>query len=51
MLKAASSLQPYYDQYLTPRLAVEHKNTTQNLFAGVMTPEQAAAKMAAAAKK
>ncbi len=51
MLKAASSLQPYYDQYLTPRLAVEHKNTTQNMFAGVMTPEQAAAKMAAAAKK
>ena len=51
MLKSASSLQPYYDQYLTPRLAVEHKNTTQNLFAGAMTPEQAAAKMAAAADK
>ena len=45
-LRASSSLQPYYDQYLSPRLAVEHKNTTQNLFAGVMTPQQAAAKMA-----
>ena len=45
-LRASSSLQPYYDQYLSPRLAVEHKNTTQNIFAGVMTPEQAAAKMA-----
>ena len=50
MLKSASSLQPYYDQYLTPRLAVEHKNTTQGLFAGTMTPEQAAARMAAGKK-
>lgn len=45
-LRDAKSLQPYYDQYLAPRLAVEHKNTTQNLFAGTMTPEEAANKMA-----
>lgn len=44
-LQKASSLQPYYDQYLSPRLAVEHKNTTQHLFSGTMTPEQAAQKM------
>lgn len=46
-LRNAASLQPYYDQYLTPRVAVEHKNTTQNLFAGTMTPKEAADKMAA----
>ena len=46
-LRNSPALQPYYDQYLSPRLAVEHKNTTQNIFAGTMTPEQAAAKMAA----
>ncbi|MBO4344838.1 MAG: extracellular solute-binding protein, partial [Victivallales bacterium] len=45
-LRASTSMQPYYDQYLTPRLAVEHKNTTQNIFAGTMTPEEAAQKMA-----
>jgi raffinose/stachyose/melibiose transport system substrate-binding protein len=47
MLAAASSLQPYYDQYLTPRLAVVHKNSTQNLFAGTMSAAEAAAAMAA----
>ncbi len=45
-LRSSTSMQPYYDQYLTPRLAVEHKNTTQNIFAGTMTPEEAAKQMA-----
>jgi raffinose/stachyose/melibiose transport system substrate-binding protein len=49
LLRSAASLQPYYDQYLSPRLAVEHKKTTHNLFAGTMTPQQAAEKMAATA--
>jgi hypothetical protein len=47
MLAGASSLQPYYDQYLTPRLAVVHKNSTQNLFAGTMSAAEAAQAMAA----
>ena len=46
-LAGASSLQPYYDQYLTPRLAVVHKNSTQNLFAGTMSAAEAAQAMAA----
>ncbi len=45
MLQKASSLQPYYDQFLRPRKAVQHKKTTQNLFTGTMTPKQAAAAM------
>lgn len=45
-LRKSASLQPYYDQYLAPRKAVEHKNTTQAIFAGTMTPEEAARKMA-----
>ena len=48
-LREAASLQPYYDQYLSPRLAVEHKKTTQHLFSGTMTPQQAATSMAKAA--
>lgn len=47
MLVGASSLQPYYDQYLPPRLAVVHKNSTQNLFAGTMSATEAARAMAA----
>ena len=46
LLKAAPALQPYYDQYLAPRLAVEHKNTTQKLFAGTLTAAEAATRMA-----
>ncbi|MBN2449866.1 MAG: extracellular solute-binding protein [Lentisphaeria bacterium] len=51
LLKAADALQPYYDQYLTPRLAAEHKKTTQGLFAGTLTPAEAAARMAACARE
>lgn len=49
LLKAAKSLQPYYDQYLPPRLAEEHKKTTQGLFARTLTPRQAADRMEACA--
>ena len=46
LLDKVDTLQPYYDQFLPARLGVEHSNTTQNLFAGTMTPEEAAKKMA-----
>ncbi len=49
-LKAAKRLQPYYDQYLPPRLAAEHKKTTQKLFAGTLSARDAAARMAARAR-
>ena len=45
MLRNARFLQPYYDQYLPPHLAKEHKDTTQELFAGTLTPQQAADRM------
>lgn len=51
ILKSADCLQPYYDQYLRPRLASEHKKTTQKLFAGTITPEEAAAQMAKVARE
>ena len=50
-LRQAASLQPYYDQYLSPRLAVEHKKTTQHLFSGTMTPRQAAEQMTRATQR
>lgn len=50
-LREAKSLQPYYDQYLAPRMAVLHKETTQKIFAGTMTPEEAAAAMGKGAKE
>ena len=50
LLDKADTLQPYYDQFLPARLGVEHSNTTQNLFAGTMTPEEAAKKMAETAR-
>jgi len=45
LLKSAKTIQPYYDQYLAPRLGEEHKKTTQELFAGTLTPEEAAKRM------
>lgn len=45
LLDRAAVLQPYYDQYLAPRLAEVHKNTTQELFAGTLSPAEAAAAM------
>ena len=50
LLDKADTLQPYYDQFLPARLGVEHSNTTQNLFAGTMTAEEAAKKMAETAR-
>ena len=48
-LESATMLQPYYDQYLPPRLAEMHKKTTQELFAGTMSPAEAATRMAQSA--
>jgi raffinose/stachyose/melibiose transport system substrate-binding protein len=45
LLQGAKSLQPYYDQYLSPPLAKEHKETTHGLFAGTVTPAEAARRM------
>ncbi len=42
ILGAAKSIQLYYDQALPPDMAVLHKSTTQGLFAGTKTPEEAA---------
>ena len=51
LLNSARAIQPYYDQYLPPRLAEEHKSTTQGLFAGTLTPKQAADRMENRAKE
>jgi raffinose/stachyose/melibiose transport system substrate-binding protein len=51
LLRAAKSIQPYYDQYLPPRLAEEHKKTTQALLAGTMKPQEAAERMEKAASE
>ena len=51
LLRAAKTIQFYYDQYLPPRLVKVHKDTTQGLFAGTLTPKQAADMMEAAAGK
>jgi raffinose/stachyose/melibiose transport system substrate-binding protein len=50
-LVASPALQPYYDQYLPPRLAEMHKKTTQELIAGTLTPEQAARRMEECARE
>ena len=49
LLRQSARIQLYYDQYLTPALALTHKETTQAIFAGVLSPEAAAQKMEAAA--
>ena len=51
LLSKAAYLQPYYDQYLRPRLAEEHKKTTQGIFADTLTPQAAADRMAKLAAK
>ena len=51
LLQRAQTLQPYYDQYLPPPLAREHKETTHGLFAGTLTPAQAAHRMAQRARE
>lgn len=49
LINDASSVQLWYDQYLPPELAEVHLETTQALYALTMTPEEAAARMEAAA--
>ena len=51
LLQAAGDIQPYYDQYLPPRLAEEHKKTTQALFALTLKPAEAAERMAQCARE
>ena len=51
LLQKAGTLQPYYDQYLPPPLAKEHKETTHGLFAGTLTPAEAANRMEQCARK
>ena len=51
LLRAAKTIQPYYDQHLPPRLAEEHKKTTQEIFAGTLTPAEAADRMEKLAKE
>jgi raffinose/stachyose/melibiose transport system substrate-binding protein len=50
VVNEAKSVQLWYDQELPPALAEVHKDTTQQLFGLSITPEEAAAKMEAAAK-
>lgn len=45
----SGAIQLYYDQYLPFALAERHKDTTQGLFTGDLTPEEAANQMAEAA--
>jgi raffinose/stachyose/melibiose transport system substrate-binding protein len=45
VLESASAIQLYYDQALSPELAEVHKSTTEGLFAGTKTPEEAARTM------
>jgi raffinose/stachyose/melibiose transport system substrate-binding protein len=42
ILGAARAIQLYYDQALPPELAQLHKSSTQGIFAGSKTPEEAA---------
>jgi len=51
LLRQAQDIQLYYDQYLPPRLAEMHKDTTHALFAGTMTPQEAAAEMEKTARE
>jgi raffinose/stachyose/melibiose transport system substrate-binding protein len=51
LLVKAARLQPYYDQYLSPRLGEEHKKTTQGILTGTLSPEEAAARMVRQATK
>ncbi len=50
VVNEAKSVQLWYDQELPPALAEVHKDTTQQLFGLSITPEEAAARMEAAAK-
>jgi raffinose/stachyose/melibiose transport system substrate-binding protein len=51
LLFDAPDIQLYYDQSLPPALAEAHKDTTQSLFAGTITPAEAARRMEELARK
>ena len=51
LLNRARTSQQYYDVYLDPRLAEEHKKTTQGLFARSLTPGEAADRMEKCARE
>ncbi len=50
-LENAGYMQLYYDQFLPPELGELHKDTTQAIFGGTMTPLEAAQAMEAKAKE
>ncbi|HBG10629.1 MAG: extracellular solute-binding protein [Limnochordia bacterium] len=50
-VQAANNVQLWYDQYLPPELAQVHLDTTQAIFGGTMTPQEAADAMEAAAQR
>lgn len=50
-VQAANNVQLWYDQYLPPELAQVHLDTTQAIFGGSMTPQEAADAMEAAAQR
>jgi raffinose/stachyose/melibiose transport system substrate-binding protein len=50
-VQAANNVQLWYDQYLPPELAQIHLDTTQAIFGGTMTPQEAADAMEAAAQR
>ena len=50
-LENAGYMQLYYDQFLPPELGELHKDTTQAIFGGTMTPLEAARAMEAKAKE
>lgn len=51
VLFRAPEVQLYYDQYLPTALGKVHKDTTQAIISGAMTPEEAAAEMEKAAAR
>lgn len=50
-VESANHVQLWYDQYLPPELAQVHLDTTQALFGGTMTPQEAADRMEEAARR
>ncbi|MDI9464478.1 MAG: extracellular solute-binding protein [Bacillota bacterium] len=50
-VQAANNVQLWYDQYLPPDLAQVHLDTTQAIFGGTMTPQEAADRMEEAARR
>lgn len=51
ILSGADTVQLWYDQYLPPELAEVHLDTSQKIFGGEMTSQEAAAQLEKAAKE